>query len=134
MRHLLAADIQTDLAVENNYPGRDEVTCEEPTADGGYPVDGDLHQMTDYGCPLTPNPARWIDPEWRDEPDASDDPAVPVPQAVSTEAVPVLGGSTRWWHLVSELETRARWSACCARVHRDEASELTQTPGAATPA
>jgi hypothetical protein len=39
-----------------------------PPADGGYPADSDLHQMTDDGCPLGPDPARWADPEWRDDP------------------------------------------------------------------
>ena len=37
-------------------------------ADGGYPVDSDLHQMTDDGCPLVPDPARWADAAWRDQP------------------------------------------------------------------
>jgi hypothetical protein len=37
-----------------------------PPADGGYPFDGDLHQMTDDGCPLVPDPARWADDDWRD--------------------------------------------------------------------
>lgn len=39
-----------------------------PPADGGYPVDSDLHQMSDDGCPLGPDPARWADIEWRDDP------------------------------------------------------------------
>ena len=29
----------------------------DPTADGGYPLDSDLDQMTDDGCPLVPDPA-----------------------------------------------------------------------------
>lgn len=37
-----------------------------PPADGGYPVDSDLHQMSDDGGPVGPDPARWGDPEWRD--------------------------------------------------------------------
>lgn len=37
-----------------------------PAADGGYPADSDLHQMSDDGCPNGPNPARWADPDWRD--------------------------------------------------------------------
>jgi hypothetical protein len=36
------------------------------TADGGYPIDSDLHNMTDDGCPLIPDPARWADADWRD--------------------------------------------------------------------
>jgi len=45
--------------------------------DGGYPVDSDLHQMSDEGCPHSPDPARWADPDWRDnlgEWDAPDPP------------------------------------------------------------
>jgi hypothetical protein len=38
-----------------------------PPADGGYPVDQDLSQMSDDGCPLAPDPARWADAEWRSE-------------------------------------------------------------------
>jgi len=34
--------------------------------DGGYPADSDLHQMSDDGCPNSPDPARWADPDWRD--------------------------------------------------------------------
>ena len=41
-------------------------TSRGPPADGGYPIDRDLHQMTDDGGPQTPNPARWSDPDWRD--------------------------------------------------------------------
>jgi hypothetical protein len=51
------------------------------TADGGYPLDSDLHQMSDDGCPLVPDPARWADVEWRDNLgvwDTFDGPAVPV--------------------------------------------------------
>ena len=35
-------------------------------ADGGYPLDSDLHRMTDDGGSHTPDPARWADPDWRD--------------------------------------------------------------------
>jgi hypothetical protein len=38
----------------------------DPTADGGYPLDSDLHQMTDDGGPPAPDPARWADPDWGD--------------------------------------------------------------------
>jgi hypothetical protein len=38
----------------------------DPPADGGFPFDCDLHQMTDDGCPLVPDPARWADEDWRD--------------------------------------------------------------------
>jgi hypothetical protein len=38
----------------------------DETADGGYPFDSDLHNMTDDGCPLIPDPSRWTDPDWKD--------------------------------------------------------------------
>lgn len=31
------------------------------------PADGDLSRMTDDGCPLFPDPARWTDPRWQDK-------------------------------------------------------------------
>ena len=40
-----------------------------PPTDGGYPADGDLQQMSDDGGPVGPDPARWADRVWRDEPD-----------------------------------------------------------------
>ena len=43
------------------------LTTPDPPADGGYPLDGDLHQMTDDGGPLVPDPARWADGDWRDD-------------------------------------------------------------------
>jgi hypothetical protein len=45
-----------------------EVINKGPPADGGYPVGSDLHQMSDDGCPLSPDPARQSDPEWCDDP------------------------------------------------------------------
>ncbi len=41
-------------------------TPRDPPADGGYPLDSDLHQMSDDGGPVGPDPARWTDPGWRD--------------------------------------------------------------------
>lgn len=41
-------------------------TTTGPPADGGYPADSDLHQMSDDGGPVGPDPARWVDPDWRD--------------------------------------------------------------------
>ena len=38
--------------------------------DGGFAVDSDLHQMTDDGCPLSPDPTRWVDADWCDATDA----------------------------------------------------------------
>jgi len=43
-----------------------QLTMQDRTADGGFPLDSDLHNMTDDGCPLFPDPARWADPDWRD--------------------------------------------------------------------
>ena len=47
-------------------PYTTELPLRGPPADGGYPVDSDLHQMTDDGCPLSPDPNRWADVDWRD--------------------------------------------------------------------
>ena len=60
-----------------------------PPADGGYPLDSDLHQMTDDGGPPAPDPARWADPEWRDEPAARDSLAdwTPIAAAMPPEGV-----------------------------------------------
>ena len=41
-------------------------TTSRPPPDGGYPHDDDLHRMTDDGGPAAPDPARWSDPDWRD--------------------------------------------------------------------
>jgi hypothetical protein len=43
-------------------------TSRDPPGDGGYPSDSDLHQMSDDGGPVGPDPARWADPVWRDNP------------------------------------------------------------------
>jgi hypothetical protein len=57
-----------------SYDSRDDIhRCPRPPtaaarpADGGYPVDADLHQMTDDGCPHGPDPVRWDDPVWQDD-------------------------------------------------------------------
>lgn len=34
--------------------------------DGGYPQDQQLHQMSDDGGPVGPDPARWADPVYRE--------------------------------------------------------------------
>jgi hypothetical protein len=36
----------------------------DPPRDSGYPLDGDLQQMTDDGCPIVPDSS--ADPDWRD--------------------------------------------------------------------
>ena len=38
----------------------------DETDDRGYPFDSDLHNMTDDGGPLIPDPSRWTGPGWRD--------------------------------------------------------------------
>ena len=43
------------------------LTTPDPPADGGYPLDSDLHQMSDDGGPVGPDPARWADDDWRDD-------------------------------------------------------------------
>lgn len=40
------------------------LTTRGPPADGGYPVDSDLYQMSDDGGPVGPD--RWADPAWQD--------------------------------------------------------------------
>lgn len=37
-----------------------------PPIDDGYPLDSDLDQMADDGCPLVPEPVRWAEADWRD--------------------------------------------------------------------
>jgi hypothetical protein len=67
-----------------------------PPPSGGYPIDSDLHQMTDDGCPLVPDPARWADPVWQDECDRH---ATPAPVARPVPALPNLawdGWMGRW--------------------------------------
>ena len=49
-----------------------QLITHDRTADGGYPLDSELHQMTDDGCPLIPDPARWADADWRDNLGESD--------------------------------------------------------------
>lgn len=46
-------------------------TASTRPADGGYPTDADLHRMSDDGGPVGPDPARWVDPVWRDDQSAS---------------------------------------------------------------
>jgi hypothetical protein len=43
-----------------------QLMIQDRKSDGGYPLDSDLHNMTDDGCPLVPDPARWADADWRD--------------------------------------------------------------------
>jgi hypothetical protein len=40
------------------------LTPRDPPRDNGYPLDGDLQQMTDDGCPIVA--VRSADPNWRD--------------------------------------------------------------------
>jgi hypothetical protein len=43
-----------------------QLMIQDRKADGGYPLDSDLHNMTDDGCPLYPDPSRWVDADGRD--------------------------------------------------------------------
>src|SRR5687768_5664928 len=46
--------------------GGTAVAAPGPLANGRGPVESDLNQMTDDGCPLVSDPAPWTDPDWRD--------------------------------------------------------------------
>ena len=59
---------------------------QHPPTDGGYPLDSDLHQMTDDGGPLVPDPARWADDDWRDT----------FADEVRLEPIPTIDTSTDW--------------------------------------
>lgn len=89
----------------------------DPTPDGGHPVDSDLHQMTDDGCPLAP--ARPADQDWRDnlgELDTFDGAPSNFPAALPP--VPPRLANTRWERLRAEIELRGRWRAFCERLVR----------------
>jgi hypothetical protein len=90
------------------------LTTLSPLPDGGYPVDSDLDQMTDDGCPLTPDPARWSDPEWRDDPTDGERPPAPT----DDPPTPAQPSDSRWQRLRDETELRVRWRAVCARLAR----------------
>jgi hypothetical protein len=70
----------------------------KPPGDGGYPFDSDLHQMSDDGGPVGPDPARWADPVWRDsfgelDTFADDEPSGAAPASDSaTSWTPITGG------------------------------------------
>jgi hypothetical protein len=84
-----------------------------PVADGGYAHDSDLHQMSDDGCPLGPNPARWADPAWRDAPAAD-------PPAREGASEPAAGPTySRWQRLQNAILVTERWRLACARIVRD---------------
>lgn len=71
------------------------LTIPGPPADGGYPLDRDLHQMSDDSGPVASDPARGSDPDWRDnlgEMDTFDDPArLRVPAPDRRAAIPTDG-------------------------------------------
>ena len=94
-----------------------------PTADGGYPVDGDLEQMTDDGCPLTPDPARWADPDWRDETAAEpiggrDSHVESGTFGAPVTNVPAAPANSHWQRLREQADVRERWRAACDRLVR----------------
>jgi hypothetical protein len=86
--------------IQSAYPG--EHACGAPglpgnrmaataPADGGFPLDSDLHQMSDDGGPVGPDPARWTDPIWRDNPEGHDPDGGDTPEgrpAADQRAVP----------------------------------------------
>jgi hypothetical protein len=137
-RRLLAAPAR-DRPADSDSEATGETSREEQTIDGGYPVDSDLHQQTDDGCPLTPDPTRWADSEWQDGgceqvAQAASDPAgdLPAAGAVTASDTPSPGAGrsrlSRFQRLVAESETRARWSACCARISSDRLSSAPPRP------
>ena len=62
----------------------------DPPADGGYPVDSDLHQMSDDGGPVGPDPARWADDDRRDKLGEKDTVTGELPAAVGLRTTVVL--------------------------------------------
>jgi hypothetical protein len=85
-----------------------------PPADGGYPIDSDLHQMTNDGGPPAPDPARWADPDWRDnlgERDTFTDevPPGPMPRSdASAEWTPIAVGMPPEGVIVDALTSQGR--------------------------
>jgi hypothetical protein len=89
------------------------------TADGGYPLDSDLHNMTDDGCPLFPDPARWADADSRDnlgELDTVDDP----PGELAGQASP----SRRLREPTSTQRSRLLRCRICGRTEAYSPEEL----------
>jgi hypothetical protein len=67
------------------------IIIQEEILDSGYPLDSDLHNMTDDGCPLYPDPAWWVDTDWRDnlgEQDTFDGPPEGSAHRVGNTPVP----------------------------------------------
>ena len=99
-----------------------EVINKGPPADGGYPADSDLHQMSDDGCPLSPDPARWADPEWRDDPAEGETPGegwrdnLGVWDTFGDAPPPAARADTPWQMRQDKLELMERWRAACARM------------------
>jgi hypothetical protein len=112
-------------------------------ADGGYPFDSDLHNMTDDGCPLIPDPTRWTDPDWRDtlgEMDTFEAPPIepesgPSIQPIAAPLSRVLHcrfcGNTQAHSPASLLKyARCGYPECCGRAMEYFAL---QTPAEAVP-
>ena len=95
-----------------------QLMIKDGTADGSYPLDSDLHNMTDDGCPLTPDPMRWSDWDYRDS--AEECPTDPawVPLRGAARLNFRRSRSSHWNRLRAALQLRARWSAVCARLTR----------------
>jgi len=70
----------------------------DPIVAGGYPIDSDLSQMTDDGCPHTP-------PRLTNQ-----------VEQYNLSSVPFWSAKTRWQRLGEEIELRLRWRAFCERM------------------
>jgi hypothetical protein len=80
-----------------------------PPPDGGYAVDGDLNQMTDDGCPHNPDPTRWADPDWRDEPAAESAGGRDNLGALDTFSPPPAPADSHWQRLRDRSDLTERW-------------------------
>jgi hypothetical protein len=89
----------------------------DQSADGGNPIDSDLHQMTDDGGPQTPDPA-WANADWGDVlgEDTFDDGPANVPAPLPLDLLFPPPANSQWQRLRGEIEVRARWRAACERL------------------
>jgi len=86
--------------------------------DDKHPFDCDLSQMTDDGCPLTPDPTRWSDVEYRDNtvesPAETDGALLIATSGIGTNQQP----SSHCDRLIARNLGRARWRAVCEQLSR----------------
>ena len=95
-----------------------QLMIQDGTIDGGYPLDSDLHSMADDGCPLTPDPMRWSDRDYRDSAEESSPDPAWVPLMGAARLYVRRSRSSHWNRLRAALQLRARWSAVCAKLAR----------------